>query len=138
VSANREDLIRHWRVRANEAIEEADVMVQMGHVPTGVSRLYYACFYAATALLLRQDFSSSKHSGVLAHFNREFVRAGVVPCDIALVYDELFHGRQSADYRALAVFSEEQVQRWRSGASQFALQVTRLLASSPPGIPPDA
>jgi len=47
------------------------------------NRLYYACYYAVTALLARKELASSKHTGVKALFNHHFVKAGDVIIEIA-------------------------------------------------------
>jgi uncharacterized protein (UPF0332 family) len=41
--------------RARETLVEADLMALSGHWNGCVNRLYYACFSAATAFLLKQD-----------------------------------------------------------------------------------
>jgi hypothetical protein len=46
-----ERLVRYRMRRANEAIAEAELLAGSGHWNTSVNRLYYACFYAASALL---------------------------------------------------------------------------------------
>ena len=48
--------------RAREAIEEAKLLFEAGHLHTYVNRLYYACFYAMSALLLTRGLSTSKHT----------------------------------------------------------------------------
>jgi uncharacterized protein (UPF0332 family) len=44
-----------------------------------VSRAYYAMFYAAEALLLRRSLSFSRHAGVIAALQREYVTSGDLP-----------------------------------------------------------
>jgi hypothetical protein len=39
----------------------------------------YACFYAISALLVRDGLSSSKHAGVRSLFNRQYVKTGKIP-----------------------------------------------------------
>ena len=41
--------------RADESLDEALILLERGHVNTFVNRLYYACFYAVTALLLTKE-----------------------------------------------------------------------------------
>jgi len=72
----QKDLIRYKLSRAQETLQEATVMLQTNHPYGAANRIYYACFYAVTALLLTRNLSSSKHSGVLALFNRHFVKPG--------------------------------------------------------------
>jgi len=64
MSAERDVLMHYRMARARETLAEADLMAQNGHWHGCVSRLYYACFYAVTALLLRHDLSAGKHAGV--------------------------------------------------------------------------
>ena len=56
--------------RADESLEEALILLERNHINTFVNRLYYACFYTVTALLLSKGLSSSKHSGVRALFHQ--------------------------------------------------------------------
>jgi hypothetical protein len=44
-----------------------------------MNRLYYAMFYAVSALALAHDFSTSSHAQMRGYFKREFVRTGRVP-----------------------------------------------------------
>ena len=44
-------LVRYRLERAREAIDEARLLFETGHLHTYVNRLYYACFYAVSALL---------------------------------------------------------------------------------------
>ena len=39
------------------------------------NRVYYGMFYAVLALLIYEPYASSKHSGVLAYFNKHFVKS---------------------------------------------------------------
>jgi uncharacterized protein len=45
-------LVQYRLDRAREALAEAVLLLDSGHANTGVNRLYYACFYAVSALLL--------------------------------------------------------------------------------------
>jgi len=64
-----EELIRYRLSRAEETLEEARLLAENKHGNAAVNRLYYACFYAVLALLIRDGRYSSKHSGVRALFN---------------------------------------------------------------------
>jgi uncharacterized protein (UPF0332 family) len=68
--------------RAREAIDEAELMVNTGHRNSAVNRLYYACFYAVTALLLWYGPSSAKHTGVRGLFNRHIGRPALIPREL--------------------------------------------------------
>lgn len=70
------DLIKYRLQRAEEAYQEAELMRTEKHFNTSVNRLYYACFYAVLALLEKNSFGSSKHSGIRSLFNQHFVKTG--------------------------------------------------------------
>jgi uncharacterized protein (UPF0332 family) len=123
VTAGREDLVRYRRQRAHETLAEADLMAETGHWNACLNRLYYACFYAVSALLLGDGESASKHSGVRALFNRRYGRSGAMPVDLVRLYDELFDRRNAGDYVDLVWFEEEQVRPWLSQAHTFVERV---------------
>ena len=113
------DLVRHRLVRGRESLEEARLLLESGHLNGCVNRLYYACFYAVTALLLTRELSSSKHSGVRSLFDREWVNKGDVPVESGRFYRRLFNSRQRSDYDDLVEFQEEEVTGWLEQAKEF-------------------
>jgi uncharacterized protein (UPF0332 family) len=58
--AAQRDLIQYRLKRAREALEEALLMKQEAHWNTCANRLYYACFYAVTALLAKEDLVAAE------------------------------------------------------------------------------
>ena len=50
--------------RAAKAVEAAEKLLSEGYYDFAASRAYYAVFYAATALLLKEGVEFSKHNGV--------------------------------------------------------------------------
>ena len=61
-------LIAYRLQRAKETLEEARLMQGVEHWNTCANRLYYAAFYAVSALLVRDGHAASKHSGVKSLF----------------------------------------------------------------------
>jgi hypothetical protein len=118
-------LARYRLERAREALEEAELLFSQGHTNAYVSRLYYGCFYAVSALLLLEGDSPSKHSGIRALFHQKFVRAGVFAKDLGRFYDRLFDNRQKADYADLVIFDVKDVGPWLSEARDFVDVVSK-------------
>ena len=79
--------------RAKEAIEEAKILFDSGHINSYVNRLYYACFYAVSALLLTRNISTSKHGHLRSLLHREFVKTGLIPQEMGKHFDLLFNSR---------------------------------------------
>jgi len=63
-------------------------------------------FYAVSALLLEEGHKFTKHSGVRAAFNREFVKSGRFSRADGELYNRLFRDRQKGDYVAFAEFDQ--------------------------------
>ena len=121
------DLVLYRLTRANETLEEARILADAGRWNACVNRLYYACYYAVSALLVRHGLSSSKHTGVRSLLNRHYVRDGRVPKDLARIYNDLFERRQEGDYIDFVRFQEFQVIPWISNAERFIGYITRLI-----------
>uniref|UniRef100_A0A832A668 HEPN domain-containing protein n=1 Tax=Desulfacinum infernum TaxID=35837 RepID=A0A832A668_9BACT len=113
--------------RADEAMEDARILAMAGRWNACVNRLYYACFYAVSALLVRDGLSSSKHAGVRSLFNKEYVRTGKVPKDLARIYNDLFERRQEGDYIDFVSFQESQVLPWIAKADELIRYVADLI-----------
>jgi uncharacterized protein (UPF0332 family) len=96
--------------RAQETLEDARILANSERWNACVNRLYYACFYAVSALLIKEGYSSSKHTGVRSLFNLHFVKTGVVRKELARIYNDLFERRQESDYTDFITFKESQVQ----------------------------
>ena len=122
-------LVRYRLERANEALDEAELLFESGHLHTYVNRLYYACFYAVSALLVTKGFSTSKHAHLRALLHKELIRPGTVPLQYGQLFDLLFNNRQKGDYSDFVVFRTEQVEGWLRQAREFVDYIaTRILA----------
>ena len=113
--------------RADESLEEALILFEKDHINTFVNRLYYACFYAVTALLLSKGLSSSKHSGVRALFHQNFVKNELINKEMGKFYDKLFDTRQKGDYADLVYFDKKEVGSWFDEAKKFISSIKNII-----------
>ena len=81
-----------------EALRDAELLLDAGRHRSAANRLYYAAFYAAIAVLLTKHLEYSKHSAVIAFFDKEFVRAGILPKEYSRTLHRAFNERQQDDY----------------------------------------
>ena len=93
----------HYRLIAPESLDDARLLADAERWNACVNRLYYSCFYAVSALLVRDGLSSSRHTGVRSLLNRHYVRTGKVPREFARVYNDLFERRQEGVMPILCV-----------------------------------
>ena len=104
-----EELILYRLNRAKETYSEARTMADHSHYQGAANRMYYACFYAVNALLLRDGLSSSKHSGVRSLFNRNYIKPGFITDDAGVLFNTLYDIRQTSDYEDLFIIDSEKV-----------------------------
>ena len=118
----------HYRLdRANESIEEAKLLLENGHLHSSVNRLYYACFYAVSGLLLTEGLSSAKHSGTMALFERHWIKTEKVPRELGRLYRRLFNRRQKSDYDDLVTFLPADIDTWIGEVRTFVATISDVI-----------
>ena len=121
------DLVHHRLQRAFEALEEARVLQEAGHFNASVSRLYYACFYAISALLLTEGHAFAKHTSVLATLDRNWIKPGKIPVQVGRFARKMFERRQQSDYGDLVKFDEADIERWAVQAQETVDALANLI-----------
>lgn len=73
------DLSKYRYHRSLEELENSKIMLENGKFKLALNRSYYSIFHAMRAVNVLDEFDSSKHSGVIAHFNQFHVKEGHFP-----------------------------------------------------------
>ncbi|MDR1517280.1 MAG: HEPN domain-containing protein [Dysgonamonadaceae bacterium] len=66
---------------------------------TAANRLYYACYYAATALMVQYGYQTYTHSGLIGLiglFGLHFMTTGQISDETGFVLRQLYEMRQKA------------------------------------------
>jgi len=116
---HRKDVIQYWWTKAEESLFSEQREFDAGSFAFELNRVYYAAFYAASALLLDHQISFKKHSAVRSSFHREFIKSNLIEIEWGKFYDRLFEDRQESDYVALIEFDKEYVEEQLSKCRQF-------------------
>jgi len=128
-SYNRQQLIDYRMERTRETLQDARLLLKLGGSPGSIiNRAYYAMFYATLALLTTLGKGASKHSGVISHFDKSFVKTGKFPKDMSKALHKAFDLRQIGDYRELIELDKEQAQEVVRSAEQFVDAVGKYLS----------
>lgn len=69
------ELSKYRYERAEESLKDAELLFFEMRYGSAVNRAYYAIFHALRAVTALDGFDSGKHSGVIAYFNRNYVKA---------------------------------------------------------------
>lgn len=118
----------HRLERAREAVADGDRLLAAGSLRGAVNRFYYGAFYAARALLATREVDAAKHSGVIALFQRHFVRTGLVDSDRAQILARAFAKRQMTDYADFATIATEEATDIREAVEALVGECARALA----------
>lgn len=122
----RAALIDYRLERAHSTLGEADLLYDGGYYNAAVNRLYYACYYAAVALLLSREIETFTHNGVKTQLSMHFVRTGLLSIEHSTTFGLLFDKRHSSDYSDFAYCDAGLVELLRPRAEAFIDAVERL------------
>jgi len=116
--------------RSLETISEAEQAIQNNHLHLAVNRIYYAIFYAVSALAVKNDFSTSKHSILLSWFNGEFVKKQIITKELGNIYNIAFQNRMKGDYDDLIAFSKESILGNFNQMKLFVQKIKQLIENN--------
>lgn len=122
-----EKLINYRIQQAQQALQEADLLYHASLFLGAINRAYYAMFYAIQALIVLQNEVTSKHSGAIAFFDREFIKTGIFPKDLSRSLHLAFDRRQMNDYGEVSIFSQPDVETALTDAKEFVEAVEEYL-----------
>jgi hypothetical protein len=121
------EVVQYWIEKANDSISAAEDELKAGRFSFTVNRIYYACFYIVSAVLLQRKLKFTKHSGVRTAFHQHLVKTGQVSREQGQLYDELFEARLRGDYIELVHFEKQEIEEWLKQASEFVKAVGSLI-----------
>ena len=124
---SRTDLVRYRIERADETMKEAGLLAKDGYYNAAFNRLYYACFYAALALLVKHNITTSTHAGVKMLLGLHFVSKGLLDKDMGKTFSRLFEIRHSGDYDDFVYCDKEMTDEYTPLAEAFIQRIKELL-----------
>ena len=91
------------------------------------NRLYYALYYAASALLIHNRHKVSTHKGVIALFNLYYIKDGLLPKEDGVLFANIFAFRQGSDYDDFFDATEEDVKRYLPQVEALVEKIVSLI-----------
>jgi uncharacterized protein (UPF0332 family) len=126
----REAIVAHRLQRAKETLVEAVDNGKMKHWHVAANRLYYACFYAVSGLLLQNGLSSRTHGGTIGLFGQHFAAKGIISKEQNKFYQQLFDFREKGDYDDWLEIEEQDVLPLLEPARQFLETIENLISEN--------
>ena len=94
----RHDVVAYRIEKANKTLEEAKSIIAFKYWNLIANRLYYAAYYATSALLVANGYLTKSHDGTINLFGLHFVNKGIVPPEMGKLVRKLFKCRLTGDY----------------------------------------
>ena len=113
------ELSRYRYENAKEDLYDAKLMFENGRYKNALNRGYYAIFHAIRAVNALDGFDSSKHSGVIAYFNQNYVKTEVFQKSVSRMIKEASENREKADYLDFFIASKEEAEKQIKRAEEF-------------------
>lgn len=125
--SERQTYIRYRLEKAETTLAEAKLLAQNGYWNTCGNRLYYACFYAITALLIQHEHTTQTHRGVRTLFTQIFVKSRIISLEMNELYNELFDKRQKGDYNDFFDWKAEDILPLIEPTQNFVIHIKQLI-----------
>ena len=127
---DRRALVAYRLDRAHETIKEIPYHIESGYYATAVNRMYYACYYAAVALLVSEGLQTATHNGVKTLLGLHFVHTGKLENEYGKTFARLYELRQSGDYDDFVYCDKDVTDEYYPKAEAFIQAVEELINNS--------
>lgn len=114
-----DDLIHYCLSFAREKLTSAKLLLEAGLYKDSVGRSYYAIFSAIRAILAVRQVDFSKHAGVIAYFQKEFIKTGIFDKKYSKYLQQAFQIRNSCDYDDFFIVSKQDAEEQYERATEI-------------------
>jgi uncharacterized protein (UPF0332 family) len=123
----RVDIVRYRMENARVTLKEVESHRENGFYNTAVNRMYYACYYAACAILIANGIETKSHDGVRMQLGKQIVLEGKISSDLGRFYSRLFSKRSTGDYEDFVNHTLETVDELFPSAKLFVESIGVLV-----------
>ena len=130
-SPSNEEIVKYRLTRAWSTLEKVEKHIENKFWNTAVNRMYYATYYAVTALLIKQKIRVNSHAGVRQKFGQLFVNEGILSKEYGKLFTRLGDRRQLGDYDDFMDVSEAEVKNLLPATKNLIKAVADLIHQKP-------
>lgn len=125
------DNLMNYRLNnAREKLESAKLLLDAGKYRDSIGRSYYAIFTAVRAVLANDRMDFSKHAGVIAYFQKEYIKTGKFDVKYSRYLQTAFQIRNSCDYDDFFIASKQDAEEQYHKAVEFYDEIFAFLSNS--------
>jgi uncharacterized protein (UPF0332 family) len=127
---DRNILIDYRLDQARNTISEVNTLIEANLLNIAVNRIYYGMFYCLTALALKFEFNSSKHSQLIGWFNKNFIKVGLIDIRYGKMLRDAFKNRSEGDYVPFIEFELNDVIDMQNDMKEFIKELESFIRNS--------
>ncbi len=90
-------------------------------------KVYYACYYMTSALLIKNNYAAQTHSGIIRLLGLNFIIKGIVSKESGRFYSKLYELRQTGDYDDLYNLTKDDVKPLIEEAHKYMDEIQKLI-----------
>ena len=124
---NRKELMKYRLEMAKERLHSSKVLLDDGCYKDSIGRSYYAMFTSVRALLAMEGQDFSKHVGVIAYFQKEFIKTGKFDKKYSKYISQAFQIRNNTDYADFFIVSAQDAKEQYEKAKEFLEVIEKYL-----------
>jgi len=125
----KQELSRYRMEKASMCLNSAKVLAAAGDYCGAANRSYYAIFHCVRSILALDGIDFSKHSGIIAYFQKTYVKTGVFGKEYSRILTEAFTVRSESDYDDYYVISKDDIDFQIKNAESFIIGIQRYAES---------
>jgi uncharacterized protein (UPF0332 family) len=130
MTKDQNDYISYRLQRASDTLNDAKLLADNGRWNSCINRLYYASFYAVSALLYFHSIETKTHKGVRIKFMSDFIKTGLFDKDFGNLFSDLFDWRQEGDYSDFVAFDKDLTIPLINKSEEFLATIKTYLATN--------
>ena len=125
-----DDLIKYRMSSAKEKLTSAKLLLEAGMYRDSIGRSYYAIFSVIRAVLAVRRVDFSKHAGVIAYFQKEFIKTDIFDKKYSKYLQQVFQIRNSCDYDDFFIVSKQDAEEQYIRAAEMLAVIEEYIGQS--------
>ena len=123
----RMTVVNYRLEKARITMEQLKNLVPLGYWDIIANRLYYAAYYAVSALLLQTGHTAQTHHDIIHLFGLHFIKTSLLDNRYGSLYSQLFSLRQTGDYGDTFGLTQEQVEPLIQPTEEMIARITSIV-----------
>jgi uncharacterized protein (UPF0332 family) len=120
-------LSEHRFEQALSCLKQSRLLIAAGEYKGAANRSYYAVFHAMRSVLALEGRDFGKHTAVMGHFRKEYIKTNIFDKQLSGILTLLFDVRNDSDYDDFYIINKEDVTDQLKSAEYFLGEIRKFL-----------